>query len=138
MDENYHLLNVGAWSPSQRALCCLKRACEGSASFPHPRIPLYIEDSIALSEYNLSGSLAQVILFFSCSHKFLRFAAFYLGFAIFEFFERTSTPCISYTGSNVSMDSSTDSWDPSGALSDAPYDDVSCFLLVIGLFLRTV
>ena len=43
-----------------------------------------------------------------------------------------------YIGSNVSMDTMTDSWDPSGALSDAPCDDVSRLLLGTGHFLQTV
>ena len=58
--------------------------------------------------------------------------------AVTESFERSLTATFGYTGSNVSMDAMTDSWDPSGALSNAPCDDVSRFLLRRGHFLQTV
>ena len=64
-------------------------------------------------------------------------APFHNGSAIIEFFERTSTPFFAYTGSNVTMDTMADAGVSSGAVNDAPFEDVSTFLLGTVSFLQT-
>ena len=73
------------------------------------------------------------LLFFFLRHS-LVFAPVYNRPAVTESFERPFTATFVYTSSNVSMDTMTDSWDPSGTLRDAPCEGVSRFLLEEGIF----
>jgi hypothetical protein len=74
---------------------------------------------------------------FSFSRKSGDLAPFHNGSAITDFFERTSTPFIAYTGSNVTMGTMADAGVSSGAVNDAPFEDVSKFLLGMVSFLQT-
>jgi hypothetical protein len=82
--------------------------------------------------------LAHLFLLFYFLRHSLVLAPVYNRPAVTESFERSFTATFVYTSLNVSMDTITDSWDPSGALRDAPCDDVSTFMLLRGHFSQTV
>jgi hypothetical protein len=82
--------------------------------------------------------LAHLFLLFYFLRHSLVLAPVYNRPAVTESFERSFTATFVYTSSNVSMDTITDSWDPSGALRDAPCDDVSTCMLLRGHFSQTV
>ena len=82
-------------------------------------------------------SLTYFFCFFFLRHS-LVFAPVYNRPAVTESFERIFTSNFVYTGSNVSMNSMAEAGNTSRAMSGAPCDDVSFFLLSRGSFQHTL
>lgn len=78
--------------------------------------------------------------FFRCMLRTISLgsAVFYSCPAVTESFERIFTSNFVYTGSNVSMNSMAEAGNTSRAMSGAPCDDVSFFLLSRGSFQHTL
>jgi hypothetical protein len=85
-------------------------------------------------ECSVGSALAHLFLSFFYSQKSGNLAPFQNGPAITDFLKRTSTPFIACIGSNVTVDTMADAGAPSGAMNDAPCDDVSRFSVGMGNF----
>ena len=113
---------------SKLRFIAFKRACERRCSLPKP-VPSPCNVSCFGSfERFLGSSLAHFFLLFSFFRHSSDFAPVYNWSAVTESFERSFTATFVCTSSNVSMDTMVDAGASSGAMNDAPCDDVSRFL----------
>ena len=78
--------------------------------------------------------LAHLFLFFLFSHQHVVSPRFHDWSTATESFERSFTSTFVCTDSNSSIDTMADLGASSGAMSDAPCDDVSRFLFETGFF----